>query len=155
MTVPRIILKARRQPLLCRHPWVFAGAIDRVEGTPDDGQEVDVRSTTAISSPAGCSTATARFALGFTPGPRDNRSIASSSAAGSPRRSISRSPRLVYGPDKGCRLVFSEADGLSGCAIDYYAGWLAVQFNSLGLAQRREMFADILEELVQPAGIYI
>ena len=61
----------------------------------------------------------------------------------------------LRGPGKACRLVFSEADGLSGCTIDEYAGWLAVQFTSLGLAQRRDIFADIIEELLQPAGIYI
>ncbi len=30
-----------------------------------------------------------------------------------------------------------------------------MQFTSLALAQRREMFADILDELIQPAGVYI
>src|SRR5262249_3549166 len=33
--------------------------------------------------------------------------------------------------------------------------WLAVQFTSLGLANRRDMLADLLQELVQPEGIYL
>ena len=76
------------------------------------------------------------------------------------RERIERAIRLrevfgVRGPGKGCRLVFSEADGLSGCTIDEYAGWLTIQFTSLALAERQEMFADILNELIQPRGIYI
>ena len=30
------------QPFFGRHPWVFAGAIDRVEGDPDIGATVSV-----------------------------------------------------------------------------------------------------------------
>ena len=30
-----------------------------------------------------------------------------------------------------------------------------MQFTALGLAQRRDMFADLLSEVVQPAGIYL
>jgi 23S rRNA (cytosine1962-C5)-methyltransferase len=51
--------------------------------------------------------------------------------------------------------VFSEADGLSGCTVDQYDRWLVVQFTALGLAVRRELFADLLEELLRPEGIYL
>src|SRR5205807_254621 len=54
-----------------------------------------------------------------------------------------------------CRLVFSEADGLSGLTVDQFDRWLVVQFTSLAMAQHRELFADLLTELVQPAGIYL
>ena len=40
MSVPRVILKPRRaQPFFSRHPWVFAGAIQRIEA--EDGVAVD------------------------------------------------------------------------------------------------------------------
>ena len=42
----KVILKPRRaQPFFGRHPWVFVGAIDRVEGTPADGDDVDLYSS--------------------------------------------------------------------------------------------------------------
>src|SRR5262249_27880556 len=53
------------------------------------------------------------------------------------------------------RLVFSEADGLSGVVVDRYGDWLALQFTSLALAQRRETLADLLVDLLQPKGIYL
>jgi len=39
--------------------------------------------------------------------------------------------------------------------VDRYGRWLVVQFTSLALAQRREMFAELLMELVLPEGIYL
>jgi 23S rRNA (cytosine1962-C5)-methyltransferase len=61
----------------------------------------------------------------------------------------------LTGPGRACRLVFSEGDGLSGLTVDRYDRWLVVQFTSLGLAQRRELLADLLEELTRPEGIYV
>jgi len=58
-------------------------------------------------------------------------------------------------PGQACRLVFSEADGLSGLTVDRYDGWLVMQFTSLALAQRRDFLAELLVELIQPAGIYL
>jgi 23S rRNA (cytosine1962-C5)-methyltransferase len=56
---------------------------------------------------------------------------------------------------RACRLVFSEGDGLSGLTVDRYDRWLVVQFTALGMAQRREMLADLLLELTGAEGIYL
>ncbi|MBV9124819.1 MAG: class I SAM-dependent rRNA methyltransferase, partial [Planctomycetes bacterium] len=67
-----------------------------------------------------------------------------------------RGPILgLDGPGRACRLVFSESDGLSGLTVDRYDRWLVVQFTALGMAQRRELLADLLMELVGPEGIYL
>ena len=40
-SLPNVVLKPRRaQPFFARHPWVFSGAIARVEGEPAPGAEV-------------------------------------------------------------------------------------------------------------------
>src|SRR5262249_14534590 len=61
----------------------------------------------------------------------------------------------LAGPGHAYRVVFSEGDGLSGCVVDRYGDWLAVQFTALGLARRRELFAELLVELLGPRGIYL
>ena len=156
MSVPTVVLKLKRaQPFFARHPWVFAGAIDRVEGEPADGGEVDLVSTTGNFIARGLFNSQSKIRVRLY-----------SWEAGRPldrdffRERFERAIRLrdalgVRGPDRGCRLVFSEADGLSGCTVDEYAGWLTIQFTALALAERREMFADILNELVRPRGIYV
>jgi 23S rRNA (cytosine1962-C5)-methyltransferase len=67
------------------------------------------------------------------------------------RREVLRS----WEPAGACRLVFSEADGLSGLVVDQYARWLVLQFTSRALAQRMEMLVELLVELCNPCGIYL
>lgn len=156
MPPPTVVLKSKRaQPFFARHPWVYAGAIDRVEGNPGDGDEVDLLSTTGNFIARGLFNSQSKIRVRLysweNGGPLDRAFF---------RERIERAIQLrdalgVRGPGRGCRLVFSEADGLSGCTIDEYTGWLTIQFTSLALADRQEMFADILNELVQPRGIYL
>ena len=41
MTRPRLVLKpGREKSLLRRHPWVFSGAVERIEGDVEPGAEV-------------------------------------------------------------------------------------------------------------------
>ena len=41
--LPRVILRPKRAaPFFGRHPWVYPGAIDHVEGEPADGAVVDL-----------------------------------------------------------------------------------------------------------------
>ncbi len=73
MTLPRVVLKPKRaQPFFARHPWVFAGAIERVEGEPVDGAEVELVSQAGHFIAQDSSTVRARFASGSTVGFRTN-----------------------------------------------------------------------------------
>ncbi len=54
-----------------------------------------------------------------------------------------------------CRLVYSEADGLSGLTVDRYGDWLLVQLTSFALAQRKEVLLRRLRETLQPRGIWL
>src|SRR5262249_60568548 len=45
-TAATVTLKPKRaQPFFARHPWVYAGAIERLDGEPADGAEVDLLSS--------------------------------------------------------------------------------------------------------------
>ena len=37
-----ILKKGREKSVLNRHPWIFSGAIKRIEGNPENGDVVDV-----------------------------------------------------------------------------------------------------------------
>jgi 23S rRNA (cytosine1962-C5)-methyltransferase len=157
MTAARVVLLPRKaRPFYGRHPWVYPGAIDRVEGDPSDGAEVDLVSHTGNFVARGLYNSRSKIRVrlyAWTPETALDRDFF--------RGRLEAALRLrgtilgVDGPGRGCRLVFSEGDGLSGVTVDRYDQWLVLQFTSLGLAQRREMFADLLMELVQPRGIYL
>jgi 23S rRNA (cytosine1962-C5)-methyltransferase len=156
MSTPTVVLKPKRaQPFFGRHPWVYAGAIDRVEGDPADGAEVDLVSSVGNFVARGLFNSKSKIRVRlYCWQPEQNLD------ADYFRDRIGRAVRLrdalgLRGPGRGCRLVFSEADGLSGCTIDEYAGWLTVQFTALGIAERRGVIGDVLIDLVRPRGIYL
>src|SRR5262249_33691433 len=54
-----------------------------------------------------------------------------------------------------CRLVFSEADGLSGLTADRYDRWLVVQVTSRALFDRRDLLIRLLAESTGAEGILL
>jgi 23S rRNA (cytosine1962-C5)-methyltransferase len=151
---PRILLKAKRaRPFFGMHPWVYAGAIDAIEGEPKDGDVVDLVSHAGNFVARGLYNSNSKIrARLYT---WDAQQTLDTDFFRRQLQSAIRLRRDMLRLTGACRLVFSEADGLSGLAVDQFENWLVVQFTSLALALRREMFADLLTELVQPAGIYL
>src|SRR5262245_27734238 len=157
MSTPHVVLKPKRaQPFFGRHPWVYAGAIGAVSGDPADGAEVELRSSAGNFVARGlinnASKIRVRLYLWEPERPLDREFFrARLEAAIRFRNDVLK----LGDPAGACRLVFSESDGLSGLIVDRYADWLTVQFTSLALAQRREMIAEILVELLKPKGIVL
>ncbi len=152
---PRVILQPRRaRPFYGRHPWVYAGAIAAVEGTPADGDVVDLISHAGQFVARGLYNSRSKIRVRLytwdADVPLDRAFFRSRLEDAIELRRLLR----LEGPRQACRLVFSEGDGLSGCIIDRYDRWLALQFTSLGLAQRREWIVEALVDLLQPTGIY-
>jgi 23S rRNA (cytosine1962-C5)-methyltransferase len=153
---PRVVLQPKRaRPFYGRHPWVFAGAVAAVEGAPADGDEVDLVSHAGNFVARGlynsCSKIRVRL-YSWQPGQALDRAFFRDRLAAAVRL---RDLLGLNVPGRACRLVFSEGDGLSGLTVDRYDRWLVVQFTALGLARRREMLAELLVELLAPAGIYL
>ncbi len=152
----RVVLHPKRaRPFHGRHPWVFAGAVADVEGDPADGDEVDLVSHTGQFIARGLYNSQSKIRVrlySWTEGqPLDRDFFRDRLQAAIRLRELLN---LMH-PQGGCRLVFSEGDGLSGLTVDRYADWLVLQFTALGLGQRREMLAELLDELLRPRGVYL
>ena len=156
-STPKVRLKPRRAlPFFSRHPWVFGGAIERIEGEPEPGAEVALYASdgqfiaTGLYNPA--SQIRVRLYSWNEGQPLD------AELWGARLESAIALRQAIYGPfdaESACRLVFSEADGLSGLVVDRYGDWLLVQFTALGLWQRRELIFDWLEARLRPRGIWL
>lgn len=152
---PKIILKkGREKSLLRRHPWIFSGAVERVEGAPCAGETVRVVSDRgdflawAAFSPA--SQITGRvwsFEEAETiDGAFFKRRIA---------EALDLRKKLgLMDAQGGCRLVFSEADRLPGVIVDRFGEFLILQLLSAGSEYNREYIVDALWEICSPAGIH-
>jgi 23S rRNA (cytosine1962-C5)-methyltransferase len=155
--LPVVTLKSRRaQPFFNRHPWVFAGAIARTKDDPIAGAEVRVHDHEG------------RFIARGLFNPQSNIRVrlyswdeheALDQTFWSARLDEAIALRKTLFPkwtaESACRLVYSEADGLSGLVVERYGDWLVVQFTSLALSQRQEMFVRLLTEKLQPRGIQL
>jgi 23S rRNA (cytosine1962-C5)-methyltransferase len=154
-----VILKPKRaQPFYGRHPWVFAGAVDRVDGTPADGDEVLLRSSTGNFIARGLFNSQSKILVRLYNWDDEDRPLDRAffrdrlAAALRLRHDLLR---LDAGPASAYRVCFSESDRLSGMVVDRYGEWLTVQFTALGLANRRSEIAETLAELLKPRGIYL
>jgi 23S rRNA (cytosine1962-C5)-methyltransferase len=156
MTLPRVVLQPKRaRPFYGRHPWVYAGAVAAVEGEPADGAEVDLVSSAGAFIARGLYNSRSKIRVRLYTWSADvalDRAFFRDRLAAAFRL---RDLLGLTGPRQACRLAFSEGDGLSGCTIDRYDRWLVLQFTALGLAQRRDLIAELCEELLAPAGIYL
>jgi 23S rRNA (cytosine1962-C5)-methyltransferase len=157
MSAARVVLHPRRaRPFFGQHPWVYAGAIAEVIGEPGDGDVVDLYSHAGHFVARGLYNRRSKIRVrlySWSPDLALDRDFFAERLAAAIHL---RGPILGWnGPGRACRLVFSEADGLSGCTVDRYDRWLVVQFTSLGLAQRCQMIAELLVELIGPEGIYL
>jgi 23S rRNA (cytosine1962-C5)-methyltransferase len=157
MAIPRVILQPRRaRPFYGRHPWVYAGAIATVEGEPADGDEADLYSHAGHFIARGLYNSRSKIRLRlhtWSPDTPLDRNFFGNRLDASLR--LRRTLLGLDSPGRACRLVFSEGDGLSGLTVDRYDRWLVVQFTSLALAQRRDLFAELLVERLRPEGIYL
>ncbi len=157
MSTPKVILKSRRaQPFFGRHPWVFAGAIEQVEGEPADGDEVDLVSTAGNFVARGLFNSQSKIQVrlySWEEGQSLDRDFFRERLVSAIR--LRHDILKLHAPDAGYRVCFSESDYLSGLIVDRYGDWLTVQYTALGMAKRREMIGDILRELLNPKGVYL
>jgi 23S rRNA (cytosine1962-C5)-methyltransferase len=156
MSAARVLLQPQRaRPFYGRHPWVFPGAISLVEGSPADGDDVDLLANDRTFIARGLYNSQSRIRVRLYSWdetvPLDAAFFRARLTAALRLRSLLG----LGGPGRACRLVNSESDGLSGLTVDQYDRWLVVQFTSLGLARRRELLVELLVNLCAPEGIYL
>lgn len=162
-SVPRIILKPRRAlPFFSRHPWVFAGAIQSTSDRVLAGDEVIVEDHTGRFVARGLYNPGSNIAVRLYSW---NESAPLDEAFWSKRLDDAIALRQHLFPaaeasssgdaNPACRLVFSEADGLSGLIVDRYGDWLLIQLTSLALAGRQAVLVQQLQQKLQPRGIWL
>jgi 23S rRNA (cytosine1962-C5)-methyltransferase len=151
---PRLRLKAgRERSLRQRHPWIFSGAIERVEGEPLAGDTVDVHTADgqwlarAAYSPE--SQIRARV-WSFDPGAAIDEAFF---AATIDRAAAARAAQFDA-EHTGARLVHGESDGLPGVIADRYGDTVVVQLSSAGAERWREAITDALAGLAGIACVF-
>jgi 23S rRNA (cytosine1962-C5)-methyltransferase len=151
----RIVLAERHaKPAWAGHPNVYDGAIDRVEGEPATGDEVDVVDGKGRYVGRGVWHATSPVRVRMyraDEGPLDAAFVRSRIAeAVALRRDVLRLPERT----EGWRVVHGDGDRFPGLVADRYGPWIVVQVTTRAAADRREAIAAALLEECGAAGVW-
>jgi 23S rRNA (cytosine1962-C5)-methyltransferase len=145
--VKSLHLKAGRdKSLKRRHPWIFSGAVESVDGEPANGETVLVKSAgqpIAVAAWSPQSQIRARvwsFDCSVFVDEKFFRERIKQAVA-------LRASLPAFQHSNALRLVHGESDGLPGLVVDRYADVLVAQFLSAGAEHWRETILDLLIEI--------
>jgi 23S rRNA (cytosine1962-C5)-methyltransferase len=149
----RIVLKpGREKSLRHRHPWVFSGAIEHVEGEPAKGDTVVVNAKDGafLARAAYCPDSQIRARVwSLDPAEKiDEAFLRARLAASLARRGLMR------GGSNAMRIVHGESDGLPGLVADLYDKTVVVQILSAGAERWRGLWGPALAELTGARSVY-
>src|SRR5258706_4581709 len=165
--MPALILKpGREKSLLRRHPWIFSGALERIDGDPRSGETVDVLDAKGrFLARAAYSPSSQIRARVWTFDPleqvdADFFHFRILKALGR-RATLGLLPVFEEWSGLGkqpatdaFRLIHAESDNLPGLIVDRYGDVLVLQSLTAGSEFWRETIADILLEETGAASIY-
>jgi 23S rRNA (cytosine1962-C5)-methyltransferase len=146
--------KDRDRSLRRRHPWVYSGAVERVEGEPGSGGVI--RLVDHQGQFLGWAYFNARSQiLARVLDWEESASINDSWWRSRVIESIDRRRDLpALRECNVCRLVHSEADGVPGLIVDRYGEWLVVQALTAGVERVKGVIVEALVEASKPLGVF-
>ncbi len=142
------------QPVWAGHPWVYAQAVDWIEGGATAGDEVTVFDPKqnllgrGFYSPGSAIPVRLLVRDGTTPldgaffRAQIDRAVALRALIGLPTDDTT-----------GYRLVHAEGDGLPGLIVDRFGDVLSVQFSTFGIKAREGLVFEALQEALAPRAI--
>lgn len=146
--------KGREKSLLRRHPWIFSGAVDRVEGQPRRGETIRVNSHDGKFLACGAYSPDSQLRArvwSF----EQSETVGRDFFLNRIRCALDYREFLGYNAGDGaCRLLAAEADGLPGVIADRYGDYIVVQISSAGGEFFKKMIAEALMEATGCRGVY-
>ena len=142
----------REKRLAGGHLWIYDNEIRIVEGHVDPGDVVDVR--TADRSFIGRGHINPRSTIAVRLLTRQRETIDEAFFRRRLEEAVALRRKLV-GAATAYRVVYSEGDGLPGLIVDRNDDLLVMQTLTLGMARHEGPLVRLLQELLQPAAIYV
>ena len=149
-----VLKKGKEKAVLHKHPWVFSGAIERVNGKPVNGDIIKLIDAKGAFMAYGFYNDQSRVALRLLEWGEDVAVDEQWFRTKVAEAVASRADILVDRVTNTCRLIFSESDYLPGLIVDKYAGHLAVQVLTSGMEKMMPVIIDELNKLLKPESIF-
>lgn len=154
MTVRLFLAKGREKSLLRRHPWVFSGAVQRVEGKAHSGETIDILDSQGKWLARGAYSPESQISARVWTFQQDEEInidffIRRLQQAQSWRDWVAQRDGL-----DGYRLIAGESDGLPGITIDRFQNFLVLQLLSAGAEYQRPALLSALQHCYPECSIY-
>ncbi len=147
----KIILKrGEEKDIQVGNQWVFDNEVEKIEGNYEPGDIVDVYSFKNNFLARGYINPKSKILVRLLT--RQQEEIDKEFF----RKKITTAweYRKMLGHTESCRVVFGEADLIPALIVDKFGDYLSIQTLSLGIEKYKDMIVDLLEEIIQPKGIY-
>jgi hypothetical protein len=149
-----ILCRGKARPLWFGHPWVYANAVERLEGEAAAGDVVSLVDHDGRFIGRGIFNPRSQIPVRLLT--RKDEAIDATFFATRLREAQALRTRLNLpsADTTAYRLVNSEGDGLPGLVVDVFGDAAVVQITTLGLALRRDAIFDAVQACVTPRTVY-
>ena len=142
----------RERRVASGHLWVFVSDIEKVQGSPQPGDLVDV--VTHRGRFLGRGYINPRSAIRVRLLTHRDEPVDDAFFARRVQTALALRDRVVSGTT-AYRLIFGEGDLLPGLVVDRYGDVLVAQILTAGMERRKDMLADLLQSQTAPSAIYL
>jgi 23S rRNA (cytosine1962-C5)-methyltransferase len=145
----KVLIKPNREkPIKQHHPWIFSGAIDKIDLAIKDGDIADIVSARGEFLARGYVNRRSQIVVRVLTWD-EAEAIDQDFWARRLTRSISARPII-----SARRLINAEADGLPGLIVDQYNDFVVAQFLTAGMDRHKAQITEALSAILHPHGLY-
>ena len=151
--LPRVILKrGKEKPVLRGHPWIFSGAVAKVEGEISPGEVGEVYSQGGQFLGLGHINPRSQIIVRLLA--QKKGELGESFFRERISRAIVLRKDWWRGKTDASRVINGEGDFLPGLIVDRYGETLVLQCLTAGMERIKEMFIHLLVKELRPQSIY-
>lgn len=154
MTIRLFLAKGREKSLLRRHPWVFSGAVQRVEGKAVSGETIDILDSQGKWLARGAYSPQSQIRARVWTFKQDEQIDSDFFVRRLQQAQTWRDWLAQRDGLDGYRLIAGESDGLPGITIDRFQNFLVFQLLSAGAEYQRAALITALQHCYPECSIY-
>jgi len=147
-----LLKKGKEKPLEGKHPWVFSGAIDRIDDNFKTGDLVKVHSSEEKFLGIGYLNPRSQIAIRMLT--FKDVKIDEMFFTNRIRQALDLRQRFISPNTNAYRVVHAEGDFLPGLVVDRYGDYLVVQFLTAGIEHWKKTIVSILQKVLPVKGIF-
>ncbi len=149
----KIYLKPGREKSVRKfHPWIFSGAVERLEGEAQTGAEVAVFSKKDAFLARGFYSKHSQICTRLFRW--QDEPVDADFICGRIAEAVRLRKSMIQGETNAYRVINAEGDGLPGLIIDRYADTLVVGFSNAGIENFRSEIVNFLKNEFSPVTIF-